>query len=212
MSPLPDRAACRPRAQHRQRPFAHALRPQQDPRRARGKAWRGAYDVHSVCSLLARKYDMIEEQLETADAAPSSFLAILWPLCSQPRAPRQQQAHRRSNHPRRSLRLRQSRLGQSRVPPRFLSAASLARAQRGSMRGYRAASASSQRSRASYTIECQRVPDCLINQPVTRLSRFFLRLRRAVLETEGPRPSQPVSNIQLETGPKSSAEFPKAGF
>ena len=42
--------------------------------------------------------------------------------------------------------------------------------------------------------------------------RLFLRLRRAVLETEGPRPSQPVSNIQLETGPKSSAEFPKPGF
>jgi hypothetical protein len=39
-----------------------------------------AYDVHSVCSLLARKYDTVEEQLEEAGAAPSSFLAILWPL------------------------------------------------------------------------------------------------------------------------------------
>ena len=34
----------------------------------------------------------------------------------------------------------------------------------------------------------------------------------AVLETEGPGASQPVSNIQQETGPRSSAEFPKAGF
>ena len=40
----------------------------------------------------------------------------------------------------------------------------------------------------------------------------FLRLPRTVLETEGPRASQPVSNIQLETRAKSSAEFPKAGF
>ena len=40
----------------------------------------------------------------------------------------------------------------------------------------------------------------------------FLRLPRTVLETEGPGASQPVSNIQLETRAKSSAEFPKAGF
>ena len=37
----------------------------------------------------------------------------------------------------------------------------------------------------------------------------FLRLPRTVLETEGPGASQPVSNIQLETRAKSSAEFPK---
>ena len=28
-----------------------------------------AYDVHAVCSLLARKYDVVEEQLEEAGAA-----------------------------------------------------------------------------------------------------------------------------------------------
>jgi hypothetical protein len=40
----------------------------------------GAYDVHAVHSLLTRKYDVVDEQLESAGAAPSAFLAILWPL------------------------------------------------------------------------------------------------------------------------------------
>ena len=40
----------------------------------------GAYDVHAVCLLLARKYDTVEEQLELRDAAPPAFLAALWPL------------------------------------------------------------------------------------------------------------------------------------
>jgi hypothetical protein len=44
----------------------------------------GAYDVHAVCLLLARKYDGVEEQLELAGAAPPAFLAALWPLVQPP--------------------------------------------------------------------------------------------------------------------------------
>ena len=44
----------------------------------------GAYDVHAVCLLLARKYDGVEEQLESAGAAPPAFLAALWPLVQPP--------------------------------------------------------------------------------------------------------------------------------
>ena len=37
-----------------------------------------AYDAHGVHSLLARKYDAVEEQLEAANAAPSTFVSSLW--------------------------------------------------------------------------------------------------------------------------------------
>ena len=33
-----------------------------------------------MCSLLARKYDAVEEQLEQDGAAPPAFLAAVWPL------------------------------------------------------------------------------------------------------------------------------------
>lgn len=39
-----------------------------------------AYDAHGVHSLLARKYDAVEEQLESSEAAPSTFVASLWRL------------------------------------------------------------------------------------------------------------------------------------
>ena len=42
-----------------------------------------AYDAHGVHSLLARKYDAVEEQLEAANAAPSTFVSSLW-LMVQP--------------------------------------------------------------------------------------------------------------------------------
>ena len=36
-----------------------------------------AYDAHGVHSLLVRKYGTVEEQLETAEAAPSTFLTVI---------------------------------------------------------------------------------------------------------------------------------------
>ena len=42
---------------------------------------------------------------------------------------------------------------------------------------------------------------------VTRMARTVL-----LQKLRGPDPASPVSNIQLETGANSSAEFPKAGF
>ena len=39
-----------------------------------------AYDAHGLHSLLMRKYVMVEEELESTDTAPSTFLASLWML------------------------------------------------------------------------------------------------------------------------------------
>ena len=89
-----------------------------------------AYDAHGVHSLLARKYDAVEEQLEAANAAPSTFVSSLW-LMVQPAHHCQRQWKKMSRCLLRSLQTlplpanhRQSRVSAN----RFLWAASLAKA------------------------------------------------------------------------------------
>ena len=42
------------------------------------------YDAHGVHSLVVRKSETVEEQLESAEAAPSTFVASLWMLVRSP--------------------------------------------------------------------------------------------------------------------------------